>query len=92
MVISVRISEEKDSDIYAVLSTMTGTERAEYIRRAIRFYTELGRIDQRLDNIEQMLAGLGQSGTTQHIPAVKPEEISPSKKKILDGINDIFNM
>jgi hypothetical protein len=92
MVISVRISEEKDSDIYAVLSAMTGTERAEYIRRAIRFYTELGRIDQRLDNIEQMLTGLVQSGTTQHIPAVKPEEISPSKKKILDGINDIFNM
>lgn len=94
MVVAVRFNDEKDSDICKVLTNLSGPERSEYIRQAIRFYINMGQIDQRLENIEHSLANIAQNGlvVSTDAPKAKPDDISPTKKKIFNGIDDILNM
>jgi hypothetical protein len=54
----------------------------------------MGQIDQRLENIERSLADIAQNGlvVSTDAPKAKPADLSPAKKKIFNGIDDILNM
>jgi Arc/MetJ-type ribon-helix-helix transcriptional regulator len=92
--ITFRLNEQRDEDICAALSSLPGSKRSDFIKNAIRFYINMGQIDQRLQNIERSLADITQNGlaVSTDAPKAKPADLSPAKKKIFNGIDDILNM
>jgi Arc/MetJ-type ribon-helix-helix transcriptional regulator len=92
--ITFRLNEQRDEDICAALSDLPGDKKSDFIRNAIRFYINMGQIDQRLENIERSLADIAQNGlvVSTDAPKAKPADLSPAKKKIFNGIDDILNM
>lgn len=100
MVITIRFNQDKHKELCEILSNISGTERADYIRKAIQFYATFG---QRIENIEKSLLVLVEAGAALHIQEPTTPDNTRSNTanannqpvvdpKILNGIADILNL
>jgi len=93
MIYSFRIKPE-DTDIYNTLQNLSGKERAEFIRNALRFYIQnrdvLLEIKRDISELKQILQQEHSNLPGYHKISEPESNSKTDKEKILDDLLDQF--